>query len=217
MNYTSNTLTVALFFTALFSASVHAADISISATPPAIDGGDIANLGQPVVNTDKWWPENSTGAGSVTGQTFTTGPLKVRFKAITYQVHATQQAEPEKVYVIRVGSVDGDEITVLHTESATQTNTWNSSEYMTWELDTPVLLEANETYGVDVGIISSTSGWRSGIPYIDYTGDHYAGGWRYTSGRNGVGEPLLNLITNQDRVFHIDLEYPPQGFQFILK
>lgn len=202
---------------AFCSGIIHAAETSTSLIAPVVDGGDIANLGGTVTATDKWWPENNAGAGSVKGQTFTTGPLNVRLKAITYQVSDSQQALPEKVYVLRVGSVDGDELTTFHTETATQTNTWNSSEYMTWTFETPQLLEANSAYGIDVGITSSTSGWPTGIPYINMTGNLYTGGWRYTSGRNGVGDPLLNLDTNRDRVFHIDLEYPPQGFQLILE
>ena len=208
---------IIIFILGLFATAIFAAEVSISATAPVVDGGDVANLESAVVTTDKWWPENNTGAGSVKGQTFKTGPLKVRLKAITYQIGSTQKAEPTKVYVIRVGSLVGNAFIELHTESASQTNTWNSSEFMTWTFDTPILLEADSDYGIDVGIISSTSNWPTGIPYINVTGNGYADGWRYTSGRNGVGDPLINIDTGRDRVFHIDLEYPPQGFQFILE
>ncbi len=200
----------------LACANIHGAEMSASVTAPVINGADIANYGT-VTHTDKWWPENSTGAGSVKGQTFTTGPLKVLLKAITYQVTATQKAEPIKTYVIRVGSVFSNIFTELHTETATQTFTWNGGEYMTWELDTPVLLEAHSIYGIDIGITSSTSGWPTGIPYINYGGNEYPGGSRYTSGQFGVGTPQLNLDNNRDRIFHLDLDYLPHGFQLILE
>jgi len=196
--------------------AVHAADMSASTNAPVIDGADIANYGT-VSGSDKWWSENSTGAGSAKGQTFTTGSLKVLLKAITYQVTATQKAEPTKTYVIRVGSVFSNIFTELHTETATQTFTWNGGEYMTWRLETPVLLEADTIYGIDIGLTHSTSGWRTGIPYINMGGNEYPGGSRYTTGQAGVGTPQLNLDGNRDRIFHIDLDYLPHGFQFILE
>ncbi len=196
--------------------AVHAADMSASTNAPAIDGADVANYGT-VTGTDKWWSENNTGAGSAKGQTFTTGSLKVLLKAITYQVTATQKAEPTKTYVIRVGSVFSDIFTELHTETATQTFTWNGGEYMTWHLETPVLLEADTVYGIDIGMTQSTSGWRTGIPYLNMGGNEYAGGSRYTTGQAGVGTPQLHLDGNRDRIFHVDLDYLPHGFQFILE
>ena len=206
----------ALIFTALATTFNQAAEVSASPTAPVVDGGDIANY-TAVTTTDKWWAENSVGTGSAKGQTFTTGSLKVLLKSITYQISTTQMATGTKTYKIRVGSVLGNVFTELHSEFATQTFTWNSSEYMTWTLDTPVLLDANSVYGIDVGLVSSTSGWRSGIPYINVTGNGYADGWKYHSGRVGVGTPQMVLDTNRDRVFHIDLEYPPQGFQLIIE
>lgn len=206
----------ACIFMALAISANQAAEVSAGPTPPVVDGGDIANY-TAVTQTDKWWAENSVGTGSAKGQTFTTGSLKVLLKSITYQISSNQQATATKTYKIRVGSVLGNVFTELHSEFATQTFTWNSSEYMTWTLDTPVLLEANSVYGIDVGLVSSTSGWQSGIPYINVTGNGYAGGWKYHSGRVGVGNPQMELDTNRDRVFHIDLEYPPQGFQLIIE
>jgi len=198
------------------AATAHAADMSASASAPDIDGADIANYGT-ITGDDKWWPENSAGAGSAKRQTFTTGSLKVLLKAITYQVKATQRAEPTKTYVIRVGSVFSDIFTELHTETSTQTFTWNGGEYMTWRLETPVLLEANKVYGIDIGMTHSTSGWGTGIPYINMGGNEYPGGSRYTTGQAGVGTPQLNLDGNRDRIFHVDLDYLPHGFQFILE
>lgn len=206
----------ALIFTALATTFNQAAEVSASPTAPVVDGGDIANYAT-VTGTDKWWNENNENAGSAKGQTFTTGPLKVFLKSITYQVTSSQKAEPTKTYKIRVGSVLGNVFTELHSEFATQTFTWNGGEYMTWTFDEPVLLEANSTYGIDVGLVSTTSSWQSGIPYINVTGNGYAGGWKYKSGRSGLGTPQLALDTGRDRVFHIDLEYPPQGFQFIIE
>jgi hypothetical protein len=201
---------------ALATSSSHAAEMSASSTAPVVDGGDIANLVASTV-TDKWWHDNNTGSGSAKGQTFTTGPLKVMLKSITYQVSSTQQAAATKTYKVRVGSVLGNVFTKMHSETAIQNFMWNGGEYMTWTFDTPVLLEANTTYGIDIGMTATTSAWQTGIPYITKTGNNYSGGWLYSSGQSGLGTPQMNLVTNSDRVFHIDLEYPPQGFQFIIE
>jgi hypothetical protein len=197
------------------SLGLRAATMSASPTPPTIDGADLAHYG-PVTGNDKWFSENSA-AGAVKGQTFTTGPHRVLLKAITYQVSAGNKAEPSKGYVIRVGSVFSNLFTELHRETATQTFTWNGGEYMTWRLQTPVLLEANSVYGVDVGMVSSTSAWQTGIPYLNQGGNNFAGGARYTSGTSGVGTPQMAIETARDRIFHFDLDYLPHGFQLILE
>jgi hypothetical protein len=192
-----------------------AADMTASTNAPAVDGADIANYGTST-GTDKWWTAGDS-AGSAKGQTFTTGPLKVYLKAITYQVTPSQKAEPTKTYRIRVGSVFSNIFTELHTEDALQTFTWNGGEYMTWRFDTPVLLDANAIYGVDVTISESSTGWRTGIPYITMTGNAYGGGSRYTAAQAAGGTPPLGIDTSRDRIFHLDMEYLPHGFQISLE
>jgi hypothetical protein len=191
--------------------SSQAAEMSASLTAPMVAGEDIANYG-PVTGNEKWYVQGGSGAGSAKGQTFTTGNVGVLFKAITYQVDSSKKTEPDKTYALRVGTVAGTVFTEMHAETALQEFTWNGGEYMTWEFEAPVLLEANTTYAVDVAMNGTTSGWQSGIPYINVTGDNYSGGNRYSSGEGNtqgypVGDAEMHLA-NSDRVFHIDLEHP---------
>ena len=115
-----------------------AATMSASLTAPVVNAKDIANYGTTTTNISKWFT-----AHPVMGQTFTVGSTGVMFKAVTYLVGDDHQAEPTKDYVIRIGTVDVSTgaFTEIYTEGATQTFKWNSSEYMTWTLDTPVYLE----------------------------------------------------------------------------
>ncbi len=184
----------------------HAGTMSASPDAPPAVGLDIANYAA-VTGTDKWWPEN-TAAGAVKGQTFTTGDTPVLLRSITYQISSGQKAEPTKQYVIRVGTVSGSTFTQIHTETATQDFTWNAGEYMTWTLDSPVQLDPNTLYGIDVGITSSTTGWQTGIPYINVTSNSYASGIRYSSGTSGIGTDTLSLVSNSDRIFHLSLQHP---------
>jgi alpha-galactosidase len=183
-----------------------AGTMSASPTPPTVLGEDIANYAA-VTGNDKWFAENS-GAGAAKGQTFTTGSNPVVCKSITYQVTSSQKAEPTKTYVVRLGTVSGTAFSQIHTETFTQNFTWNGGEYMTWTFETPVLLSPNTTYGIDVGMTASTSGWQTGIPYINLTANAFAGGVRYSSGTSGVGTNTLSLVSNGDRIFHISLEHP---------
>ena len=180
--------------------------MSASATAPSVNGLDIANYGA-VTGNEKWFAENSD-AGAVKGQTFTTGSVPVLLKSITYQVTASQKAEPTKNYTIRVGTVSGTTFTQIHSETATQTFTWNGGEYMTWTFDTPVALNPNTLYGVDVGMTSSTSAWQTGIPYINVTANAYSGGQRYKSGTSGIGTGTLAFTSTSDRIFHLELQHP---------
>lgn len=189
----------------LASTGVQAATMSASATAPAANGLDIANYGT-VTGNDKWFAESS-GAGAAKGQTFRTGTLPVLLKSITYQVTASQQAAPTKQYKIRVGTVSGTTFTQIHTENATQSFQWPGGHYMTWTLDTPVLLAPNTTYGIDVGMTSSTSAWQTGIPYINTTANVYANGSLYNSGTSGLGTATISNGSN-DRIFHLELQHP---------
>jgi alpha-galactosidase len=183
-----------------------AATMTNSATAPAVNGLDIANYGT-ITGNDKWFAENS-GDGSAKGQTFTTGAIPSLLKSVTYQVTSSQKAEPTKNYTIRVGTVSGTTFTQVHSETATQTFTWNGGEYMTWTFATPVPLNPNTLYGVDVGMTSSTSSWQTGIPYINVTGNVYTGGQFYDSGTNGVGTNTITITSGSDRIFHLGLQHP---------
>lgn len=186
--------------------ATEAATPSASATPPVVDSKDIANFGA-VTGTVKWFAENSE-AGKPKGQTFSTGDTGVMLNAITYQVSATQKAEPTKTYAIRIGSVSGASFTEIHSETATQNFTWNSGEYMTWTFDTPVYLAPNTLYGVDVGMTSTTSGWQTGIPYLNRTDNVFPGGTHYVSGTGqGIGDNTVNTKSH-DLIFHLDMDDP---------
>ena len=181
-----------------------AATMSASSTAPVIDDADIANYGV-VSGTDKWF----TGTdGAARGQSITTGGAAVRLKAISYQVSEGNGATPTKTYAIRVGKVTGSTFTPVYSESATQNFSWTGGQFMTWTFDTPVLLEPYTTYGIDVGMLTSTSTWQTGIPYINVTADENAGGTSYTSGTSGVGTTSISAAIASDRTFHLDMERP---------
>ena len=186
---------------------IMAGTMSSSPTAPTVNGEDIASNGTSI-ETDKWWAENSSGAGGCKGQTFTTGAIDIGLKSITYQVADNQTGQPVKNYTVRVGTVSGTTFSQIHSETFTQNFTWNEGEFMTWTFNTPVQLSANTVYAVDIGMTSSTSGWKTGIPYIQISGNEYAGGKRYTSGHNGLGDTKINFDNNHDRIFHLDMVHP---------
>ena len=191
----------------LTAASAHAAVMTSSSTQPTLDGEDIASFGTPT-GADKWWPGEANAYGNpgkTIGQTFTTGSGDVLLCAFTFQIR--DGAEPTKEYAIRVGTVLGSTFTEIYNETATQTFTWNSSEYMTWAFDSPVLLAPGIEYGIDIGMTSSTSAWQTGIPYINITSNVYSGGTRYMSGTTGlgIGDDTMNNVSG-DRIFHVDLD-----------
>lgn len=190
----------------LFLASpiLDAATMSASATAPVVNGLDISNFSSD--NTDKWWNDNKT-SGYTKGQTFTTGATPVLLKAVTFQTSTIAVAT--KGYTVRVGTVSGTTFTQIHSETATQSFTWNPGEYMTWTFATPIALAPNTLYGFDVGMNTSSTAWGTGIPYIyRNTGNPYAGGTRFMSGTGGgVGNDTMNNVGG-DMVFHLDLQHP---------
>ncbi len=186
-----------------------AGTMSSSASAPAVNGFDIANLGDRV-GEDKFWAEGGTAAGSAHGQTFRTGSAALWLKSVTYKINAGNEADPTKTYVVRIGKVSGTTFTQVHTETFTQSIQWLENRYMTWTFTTPVLLYGDSTYGLDIGMTNSTSTWQTGIPYLTLTANDYLGGQFYLSGTAtaGVGDNTLEFTVNRDRVFHLDLDAP---------
>jgi len=208
----SRTLRVALALLAaavlgVTADSLSAATMSASTTPPVVDGADIANYGT-ATGTVKWWTDTHAP-----GQSFTVGSDPLFLDSITYQVTETQKAEPTKKYRIRVGSISGDTFTEFYAEEATQDFTWNGGEYMTWSFDSPVFLSPNGVYGVEIDMLSSTSGWRTGIPYLNRTNNEYADGAYFHS--PGFGSQIW--VDNRfDLIFHLGLSTGPSALYWDL-
>ena len=181
-----------------------AASVSSSAEPPEVNGWDQAVLGSSSV-TDKWWVGGAGwSAAAMMGQTFTTGDKPVQLSAITFRICESCKAEPTKVYGIRLGSVADKAFTLLHQETAEQSEPFVTGGYVTWRLEKPIPLHPRTKYGVDVDMLSSTSGWQSGIPYLQrFPVDKHPGGEAYAPG--GEGNTTVRLVGG-DRVFHLDLE-----------
>ncbi len=179
--------------------------MSSSATPPVVNGFDIANYGAGTLAGDKWFCDPICR-----GQTFTTGAVPVLLKSISYHIPPGQSAQAVKTYVVRVGRVSGTRFTLLYSDRFTQTFPWNGGEFMTWTFAEPVALEANTTYGVDIEMKSSTSVWQTGIPYLSTTADLYPGGQGYGFGlqQGPRDDSTLVLGKGRDRVFHLDLKDP---------
>ena len=61
-------------------------------------------------------------------------------------------------------------------------------------------------------LLSSTSVWQTGIPYVYYTADIYPDGTRFRSGTalgSGIGDATMSDMAG-DRVFHLDLAPIPE-------
>ncbi|MBL9183339.1 MAG: autotransporter-associated beta strand repeat-containing protein [Verrucomicrobiaceae bacterium] len=183
--------------------------ITHATAAPAVNGFDVANL-TPRNGTDKWWVETGTEASTAKGQTFRTGSAPLWLRAITYRIAPSTEADPTKTYVVRVGRVASNTFTLLHSETFTQTVTLTGQRYVTWRFANPVLLTGDVTYGIDVGMTSTTSAWTTGIPYLEYSNASYENGEYYNSGgaTAGVGTNTLTYFPTRDRVFHLDIEAP---------
>ena len=196
-------------------ASSEAATFSSSATAPTVGSTDIANLAAQT-GTDKWFFQSANEANpsdAAKGQTFTTGSRPVLFKGLTYKIGAgnlkAATAANPTTWTIRLGTLSGTNFTLLASETAQQTADTGSGHYIKWSFTTPVLLAANTTYAVDVGMLSRTA-WTTGIPYIGYSGNVTTTGVGiyYDSGDLGVGAATVTTTAARDRIFHVDLEHP---------
>lgn len=204
-------LHVLAVWTFLFLLMVHApaGTVSVSSSAPAVNGFDIANNTTRTAS-DKFWAESGTEAGKAKGQTFRTRSEATWLRSVSYKTIDSGSAAATKTYTVRVGKVSGTTFTQTHTESFTQSVTWGGSQFMTFTFTAPVLLLGDTTYGVDIGMNTSTSTWQTGIPYLALTDDDYSGGQLYNTGGTspGVGTGTLTISTSQDRLFHLNIEAP---------
>jgi autotransporter-associated beta strand protein len=183
--------------------------ITHATAAPAVNGFDVANL-VPRAGTDKWWVEAGSDTGKAKGQTFRIGSAPLWLRAITYRIAPSTEADPTKTYVVRVGIVAGSTFTAVRSETFTQTVTLTGQRFVTWRFANPVLLTGDATYGIDIGMTSSTVPFSTGIPYLEYSDANYDGGEYYLSGGSpaGVGNATLQYFPTRDRVFHLDIEAP---------
>ncbi|BCX46925.1 hypothetical protein HAHE_08330 [Haloferula helveola] len=184
---------------------VHAGSVTISSTPPTIDGADIGNLTSTTNHDDKTWTDTTNH-----GQAFTTGSdASYTLYSFSMQVRTTSQTAPapaDKTWSIRVVEIDpnnADTTTVVLETGHVSSGTWVGGDWFTWTLDTPLSLSPNTLYGIDVEMTSGGA-YQPGIPYLYYNrADEVANGYRYS---RGDGDPAtINSTTSWDRVFHLNL------------
>lgn len=196
-------LSAFLFFVCPCGAGV----VTFVATAPAVNNGDIANLTWTDTITEKVYSDASNP-----GQSFTTGagPSGYLLKAVAIQINTTSSVDPVPTgrnYSVRVISIGEDGVTstiALETDHI-QTGSWKAGDWMTWTLDTPVLLDPESQYGIDIEHMTGGN-WRNGIPYLRYNrSDDFAGGDYY---RKADGDPAeINAGDARDFVFHLDLDF----------
>lgn len=189
-----------------------AATFSSSATPPTVDGADVANLGAQS-GTDKWFFQSGNEvdpADWAKGQTFTTGAATLLLNALTYKIASGNKKTAPTTYTIRIGMPSGTTFNQVFSETCSQTADTAAGDYVTWTFGAPVLLLPDTTYAIDVAMVSGTT-WQTGIPYLSFTADNFAGGQFYNSGPAGGsgGGPTISLNAARDRVFHLDLAVAP--------
>ena len=185
---------------------------SSSASPPAVDSLDIANLADQA-GLDKWFSSGGKeryGADAAKGQTFITGDAPVVFTALTYKIGpgSKKSATPDKptTWTIRLGTLSGNKFTEIASKQVDQVADTGAGDYITWKFTAPVPLSPNTTYAVDAAMLSRTD-WTTGIPYLAVSKNVSTPGVgvSYQSGNQGSGAASISPSTTTDRIFHVDL------------
>ena len=146
-----------------------AGTVSVSSSNPAVNGFDIANFGTRTGN-EKFFADDNADAGKAKGQTFRTRSEATWLRSVSYKTTTSGNATPTKTYTVRLGKVTGTTFTQTHTETFTQSITWPGGQWMTFTFTSPVLLLGDTTYGVDIGMTSSTSALDDGHPVSHHHG-----------------------------------------------
>ena len=181
--------------------------MSVSSSPPAVDGEDIAQLGGEIdIGGDQGhaWSNRPRQ-----GQSFTTGadPAGYTLDTITVRARVNQVSTISDNWELRVGSIDETGVfTPLTTEMITGVAIPNGIEnWVTWTLGTPLQLDPDTQYGFDVFPVGP------GYISLGESTDVLAGGSAYSAGSPGsmvFPESPPDPITEHgsDRAFHVNLE-----------
>ena len=185
--------------------SAEAGIITPSATAPAIDGADIANLANPGPGAGAFDPGGNEGHiwsnRPIQGQTFTTlgNSSGYWLSSVTLQDEENNVTNNASPFTVRIGTISGNTFSEIASENSTNTVTYHVNDYMTFAFDTPVALSPNTVYGFEW----DASG--SGFVTSNNADTNYADGTGYSNGGGGVPNDNLTF-RNIDRVFHVDLE-----------
>jgi hypothetical protein len=209
------TLATTILAMGLFAATANAGIITNSASAPTVTTGDIANLVAPTGNQNFWSDR------AVVGNTFQTPSQGGWLHAVTFQLNedANGPIQLWQDYRLRIGSVvpgAPDTINAVF-EEVTRNDEFDdipNDTYVTYTLDAPLLLPANEAWAFDLALTRSGHGWQSGITNIRFSGDSYAGGDYYSPGNlhqvTALTENNINRNTGRDMIFHLDITEVPE-------
>lgn len=193
-----------------FASFSPAATVTVSNTAPVVDGADIANDNGSADgggNQGHVWSNRPTQ-----GQTFTTGSNAggYQLNSVTLK-NLNNTVTQNPTFSVVVGSVAGTVLTQIGSTESGVAPSYAPLDYITFNFDTPLTLNANTTYGFLWG--SNSQGFVS-VNNLD--GSTYAGGTAISSGANSAPD-LGNLIDRQmDRVFHADIETIPEASSSLL-
>ncbi|BDS06494.1 hypothetical protein NT6N_15340 [Oceaniferula spumae] len=181
-----------------------AATVSISATAPTVDGADIANDNGAVDaggNQGHVWSNRP-----LQGQTIVTGSNTGGYllDAVTLKnLNNTITTGP--TFSVIFGSVSGTVLTQIGTTESAVAPSYAPNDYITFNFDTPLLLNANTTYG----FLWDTAA-QGFVTVNNLDGNIYGGGTAISSGAGGTPD-LSNLVDRGvDRVFHVNLTAVPE-------
>lgn len=198
------------------SLGAHAA-VTISSTAPTSDAAEISNLSWTNNLMEKAWIDSPN-----LGQSFATGGDTDGYllSSFSMQVNTSSSTNPaDKVWNIRVVTISGITTSTLRLETGhTSSGAWSEGQWFTWTLNTPLVLDANTLYGVDVEMTSGGA-WQLGLPYFLYSAsDQVSGGRRYTRDDGDPSTISANTGPQQvyDRVFHVDLTVIPEPSSSLL-
>jgi len=147
--------------------------MTVSSSPPVVDGADVAQL---VGTTDIGGnPGHVWSNRPRQGQSFTTGVAAAEYvlTAITVRARVDQASTTSPNWEFRLGSLDGANVfSPLATENSVGVPIPNGIDnWVTWTLDTPQVLAPNTLYGYDVypsggGYISLNSNPNGGDIFL---------------------------------------------------
>lgn len=203
-------LALMMAFTLAGISTSHAAIMSVSATQPTLSGDDIAQL----VQVNESWNETSLDNNRpARGQAFMTGAFAGGYELSSLTLRAYWSginSGNAGSYTIRVGTISGTNFSLVQSEAVIGV-ILAADDYVTFTFDTPVALNPNTLYGVDVGKPNSGA-WSH---WFNTNVGSYPDGYAYSSGSLGVGNNVIVQHTG-DRVFILDIAQVPEPASLVL-
>lgn len=187
--------------------------VTVSSLAPVIDGGDQGKVGS---GDSQNFTKSFNSGGSDVGQSFTTSTNVGGYSmtSLSFKSNVGQTGIVDATFSVRIIKItdtgNPSSYTTVATDAGhTFSGSFSANDWFTWTLNTPVTLDAETLYGVDIRVTSTGTGTTFSAP-MKAGSAGYADGRFFDPGWGALPSATINHASTEDMMFHVNLAAIPE-------